>query len=244
MDAMRSHDLFLPILDLWIQQCNFLFLKIAFDKLPWTRKYINQKEKLERLGVDTFHQGYFDHLKSQVIYRKPEEIIRLLDFTGDSESAIHICEELSDKLRSIKTSNFFITKYKVFGDILYKLFGHWKRDNRIHSSIKTYGNLSNMMFHSNKHTLVDKSGKKLNISTNFMLQYTFFKMFSEHRFDELKEFDIRVYAKFLMTYAERNLDDKVVIDRLLSDMDSFEGNDDITLPFYYPELFARIKDKL
>lgn len=216
MEVMWSPDDFTPILDLWVQQRNFLFLEKTYRNLPWTRKYINQKEKLERLGTDNFYKGYFSYLRSLVDCRKPQEIIELLDFTGDSECALHICEELTDQLQKTKNSNFFVLKYKVFGDILYKLFDHWK-DNRIKPFVQRYWIICISMLYPKYITLKDKHGKRLGIRNALVIEYVSIKMFAEGRFDEIREISGGHYMPLLHTYKTRNPQDLIAADRFIQD---------------------------
>lgn len=220
MDILCTQDSFTPILDLWIQQCNFLFLKSAYDSFSWVREYINQEEKLKRLGTNDFYRGYFEDLRSHVDIRKPEEILSLLRFAKDSESAREICSEMCCQFLMSQPSHFFVYKYRVFGDILYKLFQHW-RDKRIASVVMEYVSMSHMILdilnagQSLHGKLIDENFR---CSDEMIVRHASYRMFSEYKFSELEEV-LQYNCIFLINYAENHLNDESIIQEIAKNIE-------------------------
>jgi hypothetical protein len=102
--SVFEEEEFLPVLDLWIAQKDFLHLKFAYDNLPFARAWINRNEKLEALSTTDFYLGYSEYLRELVDISDLDFTLKLAVFLDDCLSLEIIVYKVMTQILAMRGS--------------------------------------------------------------------------------------------------------------------------------------------
>ena len=84
----------MEVIDLLIQERNYLTLEPLYSSLAAVRCYVDSVDKLKYLGYTSFYSGYFSWIRNYFIENSVEQIVKLLPFIQNPEGIYIYTSEL------------------------------------------------------------------------------------------------------------------------------------------------------